>query len=306
MRNRIVYCFLVVLLFSSCSITPRYHSFGYNVEWKTRGTTRAKTSASTRSAESHGQVAKQCKDESFIKQESRATADISSSSASNYFSLNHWHVGTQKDSRPNPSLQSFHKPLRTVSAKFTDTTPNRLSVPRNVEVKDVVEPKGIEVLNRKINISNWLILLSHGPLIYIFWRMSQVVFINFWEFFLFLSLSALATIPILIALAYRFELGTKRRKAYYSVNIQNKEAAQLLAKLYSRSVLYLFFTGNVILGIFLVMDKLKMKERFNKINSLEPNNDFVSEQIEKIELLFDISMLLFYLSLGTLILGLLI
>jgi len=49
-----------------------------------------------------------------------------------------------------------------------------------------------------------------------------------------------------------------------------------------------------------------MKERFNKINSLEPNNDFVSEQIEKIELLFDISMLLFYLSLGTLILGLLI
>jgi len=107
-------------------------------------------------------------------------------------------------------------------------------------------------------------------------------------------------------LAYRFELGTKRRKAYYSVNIQNKEAAQLLAKLYSRSVLYLFFTGNVILGIFLVMDKLKMKERFNKINSLEPNNDFVSEQIEKIELLFDISMLLFYLSLGTLILGLLI
>lgn len=305
--------FLLGLIFSGCSITPRYHSFGYNVEWKTRGTSRSKTPTSARSAESHGQVARQCKDESFIKQESRATTDISSSSASNYFSLNHSHVGhvttlshTQKDSRPNLSLYSLHKPTRTVWSKTSDTTPAKVGEPNNAEVKKVVEPKGIEILNRKIKISNWLIVLSQGPLFYLFWITTQNSFINFWEFFLFLSLLALATIPILIALAYRFELGTKRRKAYYSVNIQNKEAAKLLAKLYSRSVVYLFFTGNVILGIFLVMDKLKMKERFNKINSLEPNNDFVSEQIEKIELLFDISMLLFYLSLGTLILRLLI
>lgn len=306
MRHQKVYFFLLILLFSSCSITPRYHSFGYNVEWKNGGTTPAKTPASARSAESNGQAAKQRKDESFIKQESRVTTDISSSSASNYFSLNHWHVGTQEDSRPTQSLQSFQKPLKTVLAKFTDTTPAKVGEPNNAEVKKVVEPKGIEILNRKIKISNWLIVLSQGPLFYLFWITTQNSFINFWEFFLFLSLLALATIPILIALAYRFELGTKRRKAYYSVNIQNKEAAKLLAKLYSRSVVYLFFTGNVILGIFLVMDKLKMKERFNKINSLEPNNDFVSEQIEKIELLFDISMLLFYLSLGTLILRLLI
>lgn len=43
------------LLFSGCSITPRYHSFGYNVEWKIRNTTRAKLSTSPISAESQKQ-----------------------------------------------------------------------------------------------------------------------------------------------------------------------------------------------------------------------------------------------------------
>jgi len=44
--KKILLAFLLGLIFCGCSITPRYHSFGYNVEWKTRGTTRAKTSAS--------------------------------------------------------------------------------------------------------------------------------------------------------------------------------------------------------------------------------------------------------------------
>ena len=40
------------LIFCGCSITPRYHSFGYNVEWKTRVAQRTKPSASPLSAES--------------------------------------------------------------------------------------------------------------------------------------------------------------------------------------------------------------------------------------------------------------
>jgi hypothetical protein len=40
------------LIFSGCSITPRYHSFGYNVEWKTRVAQRSKPSASPLSTES--------------------------------------------------------------------------------------------------------------------------------------------------------------------------------------------------------------------------------------------------------------
>lgn len=49
--NRLYY-FLVTLFFTSCSITPRYHSFGYNVEWKTRVAQRAKPTAYPLSAES--------------------------------------------------------------------------------------------------------------------------------------------------------------------------------------------------------------------------------------------------------------
>lgn len=45
MKNFLI-ALLTGIIFSGCSITPRYHSFGYNVEWKTLGTARAKTSAS--------------------------------------------------------------------------------------------------------------------------------------------------------------------------------------------------------------------------------------------------------------------
>lgn len=45
-----------------------------------------------------------------------------------------------------------------------------------------------------------------------------------------------------------------------------------------------------------------MKELFDKINTLEPNNDYVLEQQDKIELLYDISMVMFYLNLGGIIL----
>ena len=302
MRNRIVYCFLVVLLFSSCSITPRYHSFGYNVEWKTRGTSRSKTTAAARSAESHGPVARPCKDESFIKQESRATADIFSSSASNYFSLNHSHVGKQKESQPNLSLYSLHNPTRIVWSKTKDTTPIKVVKPNTKEVLTIVEPPGIEVLDRKINISNWLIVLSHGPMIYLFWRMIHIPIIDFLDFFIFFALMGLASIPILIALIHRFELGRKRRSLYYRENIQNKEAAQLLSRLYSRSVVYLFFAGNIILGLLILIEKLKMKKLLNKINRLEPNNPFVLREIEKIELFYDIALVIFYLTAGLFIL----
>ena len=50
--NRILFIFFLIGSLSSCSITPRYHSFGYNVEWKTRVAQRAKPTAYPLSAES--------------------------------------------------------------------------------------------------------------------------------------------------------------------------------------------------------------------------------------------------------------
>jgi hypothetical protein len=52
MRINRLYFFLVALFFTSCSITPRYHSFGYNVEWKSPIAQQTKPSASPLSDES--------------------------------------------------------------------------------------------------------------------------------------------------------------------------------------------------------------------------------------------------------------
>lgn len=52
MKNANRYFIFLTLLLTGCSITPRYHSFGYNVEWKTRVAQRTKPSASLLSAES--------------------------------------------------------------------------------------------------------------------------------------------------------------------------------------------------------------------------------------------------------------
>jgi uncharacterized membrane protein len=43
---------LTGLIFCGCSITPRYHSFGYNVEWKTRGTAHEKVTPTDLPSES--------------------------------------------------------------------------------------------------------------------------------------------------------------------------------------------------------------------------------------------------------------
>jgi hypothetical protein len=51
MKNCLVLA-LAILALSSCSITPRYHSFGYNVEWKSRIAQQTKPSASPHSNES--------------------------------------------------------------------------------------------------------------------------------------------------------------------------------------------------------------------------------------------------------------
>lgn len=51
MKNCLVLA-LAILALSSCSITPRYHSFGYNVEWKSRIAQQTKPSAFPLSAES--------------------------------------------------------------------------------------------------------------------------------------------------------------------------------------------------------------------------------------------------------------
>lgn len=298
MRNNIVYFFLAVLLFSSCSITPRYHSFGYHLEWKSFHGKEIEKSKSQCNGEK-GQ-----KTEKYAQQKSASNAGKSTVSATEAGSNKEAFREIIKDS----PFKYAHPPLRTSikieSAKTTDTTPSKVGKPTKSAVEKIVTPQGIEVLNRKIKIANWLIVLSQGPLFYLFWITTQNSFINFWEFFLFLSLLALASIPILIALIHRFELGRKRRSLYYRVNIQNKEAARLLAKHYSRAVIYLFFAGNILLGIFLLADKFKMKELFDKINTLEPNNDYVLEQQDKIELLYDVSMVMFYLNLGGIILRL--
>lgn len=298
MRNNIVYFFLAVLLFSSCSITPRYHSFGYHLEWKSfHGKEIEKSKSQCNGKTGH-------KTEKYAQQKSASNAGKSTVSATEAGSNKKEFGEIIKDS----PFKYAHPPLRTSlkieSAKTTDTTPSKVGKPTKSAVEKIVTPQGIEVLNRKIKIANWLIVLSQGPLFYLFWITTQNSFINFWEFFLFLSLLALASIPILIALIHRFELGRKRRSLYYRVNIQNKEAARLLAKHYSRAVIYLFFAGNILLGIFLLADKFKMKELFDKINTLEPNNDYVLEQQDKIELLYDVSMVMFYLNLGGIILRL--
>ena len=300
MRNNIVYFFLAVLLFSSCSITPRYHSFGYHLEWKSfHGKEIEKSKSQCNGKTGH-------KTEKYAQQKSASNAGKSTVSATEAGSNKEAFREIIKDSPFKYNHAPLRSSLKIESAKTTDTTPSKVGKPTKSAVEKIVTPQGIEVLNRKIKIANWLIVLSQGPLFYLFWNTIQNSFINFWEFFLFLSLLALASIPILIALIHRFELGRKRRSLYYRVNIQNKEAARLLAKHYSRAVIYLFFAGNILLGIFLLADKFKMKELFDKINTLEPNNDYVLEQQDKIELLYDVSMVMFYLNLGGIILRLIL
>ena len=277
--NRLYY-FLVTLFFTSCSITPRYHSFGYNVEWKTRVAQRTKPTTSPLSAESQKLSQGDCIEITETAHRPLTKRQASIEKQGNYreeiqktFGTIHKRLGLE--------LQSDTQNLETDSIK-----------PRVVK-KENKHPD-LQRVNNKIWATNVILLADaiSTPLLIRNNRDNET-----YGFIIYVLL--VAPLIFFLVLANRIWLGVKRRKLRYMANMSDKIAIDILQVASDGAIWSVIFAPLVFTTPLLYYI---MKQNFKAIEQREPNNPFVQRENRRINRLYIISTII---SLATLILFLL-
>ena len=277
--NRLYY-FLVTLFFTSCSITPRYHSFGYNVEWKTRVAQRTKPTTSPLSAESQKLSQGDCIEITETAHRPLTKRQASIEKQGNYreeiqktFGTIHKRLGLE--------LQSNTQNLETDSIK-----------PRVVK-KENKHPD-LQRVNNKIWATNVILLADaiSTPLLIRNNRDNET-----YGFIIYVLL--VAPLIFFLVLANRIWLGVKRRKLRYMANMSDKIAIDILQVASDGAIWSVIFAPLVFTTPLLYYI---MKQNFKAIEQREPNNPFVQRENRRINRLYIISTII---SLATLILFLL-
>ena len=277
--NRLYY-FLVTLFFTSCSITPRYHSFGYNVDWKTRIAQRTKPTTSPLSAESQKRSQGDCIEITETAHRPLTKRQASIEKQGNYreeiqktFGTIHKRLGLE--------LQSNTQNLETDSIK-----------PRVVK-KENKHPD-LQRVNNKIWATNVILLADaiSTPLLIRNNRDNET-----YGFIIYVLL--VAPLIFFLVLANRIWLGVKRRKLRYMANMSDKIAIDILQVASDGAIWSVIFAPLVFTTPLLYYI---MKQNFKAIEQREPNNPFVQSENRRINRLYIISTII---SLATLILFLL-
>ena len=280
MKINRLYFFLVTLFFTSCSITPRYHSFGYNVEWKTRVAQRTKPTTSPLSAESQKLSQGDCIEITETAHRPLTKRQASIEKQGNYreeiqktFGTIHKRLGLE--------LQSNTQNLETDSIK-----------PRVVK-KENKHPD-LQRVNNKIWATNVILLADaiSTPLLIRNNRDNET-----YGFIIYVLL--VAPLIFFLVLANRIWLGVKRRKLRYMANMSDKIAIDILQVASDGAIWSVIFAPLVFTTPLLYYI---MKQNFKAIEQREPNNPFVQRENRRINRLYIISTII---SLATLILFLL-
>ena len=278
--NRILFIFFLIGSLSSCSITPRYHSFGYNVEWKTRVAQRAKPTAYPLSAESQKRSQGDCIEITETAHRPLTKRQASIEKQDNYRQEIGNTFGTI-NMRLGLELQSDTQNLETDSIK-----------PRVVK-KENKHPD-LQRVNNKIWATN-LILLTDAistPLLIRNNRDNET-----YGFIIYVLL--VAPLIFFLVLANRIWLGVKRRNLRYMANMSDKIAIDILQVASDGAIWSVIFAPLVFTTPLLYYI---MKQNFKAIEQREPNNPFVQRENRRINRLYIISTII---SLATLILFLL-
>ncbi len=220
--NRLIAFLLTAGFFSSCSITPRYHSFGYNVEWKTPTAQRTKPTTSPRSAEAQEQSLGEAK-ANFKSQQNTPIAEKTLTRTIS--------PGVSADTVPAVKVDTLPQTVATTMA--SDTAKQQLK-------SDIAKNKqNIRRSNRAIIVDALTIPLSILIDELFYWG----------DGFLAIVYSILFAIPLLvILLLIRLFRGAKKRilqnieKGQTPKSVKKIEAAQIWAILALVTVFPFFFS----------------------------------------------------------------
>jgi hypothetical protein len=249
------------ILFSACSITPKYHSFGYHIEWKQNFNKKEPRTASTKNV---GEKTR----------EFNAVAQNHNYPKNKTLTVNHLEIRTPekidiaRQTTSKTTQQTTYKSRLPASESLqTSDTPITTKQLRKL----APNPPMVVKINRQLRAIRVAILVFFTVFIYSFFLLVDAIFGNIYVdlYLVFIGLT-ISTILLCILTPLEFGLFSRRQKILNELYVQNPEAIRKLKTL-DHLIYYALFVPYIGAPIYHIIWYFI----FKKLESLEPNNPYI-------------------------------
>ena len=250
------------ILFSACSITPKYHSFGYHIEWKQNFNKKEPRTAST-------------KDVGEKTREFKAVAQNHNYPKNKTLTVNHLEIRTPKkidiarQTTAKPPLQTTYK-SRLPATEFLHTSDTPITTKQLRKLAP--NPPTVVKINRHLRIIYAATIAVAIGLCYCFFLVLDYIFYGNIPMYYELVFLGLAVGPILLCVfaIFQFRLFNKRQKILSELYVKNLKAVRMLKTLDDMS-----YVGLLLGVIGAPIYHIIWYFTFKKLESLEPNNPYI-------------------------------
>lgn len=260
-KTKLALLFLSIL-FSACSITPKYHSFGYHIEWKQNFNKKEPRTAST-------------KDMGEKTREFKAVAQNHNYPKNKTLTVNHLEIRTPEkiditgQTTSKTTQQTTYKSRLPASESLqTSDTPITTKQLRKL----APNPPIVVKINRHLRIIYAATIAVAIGLCYCFFLVLDYIFYGNIPMYYELVFLGLAVGPILLCVfaIFQFRLFNKRQKILSELYVKNLKAVRMLKTLDDMS-----YVGLLLGVIGAPIYHIIWYFTFKKLESLEPNNPYI-------------------------------
>ena len=250
------------ILFSACSITPKYHSFGYHIEWKQNFNKKEPRTAST-------------KDMGEKTLEFKAVEQNHNYPKNKTLTVNHLEIRTPekidiaRQTTAKPPLQTTYTPRLPVT-EFLHTSDTPITTKQLRKLAP--NPPIVVKINRHLRIIYAATIAVTIGFFYCFFLVLDYIFYGNIPMYYELVFLGLAVGPILLCVfaIFQFRLFNKRQKILSELYVKNLKAVRMLKTLDDMS-----YVGLLLGVIGAPIYHIIWYFTFKKLESLEPNNPYI-------------------------------
>jgi hypothetical protein len=250
------------ILFSACSITPKYHSFGYHIEWKQNFNKKEPRTAST-------------KDMGEKTREFNTVAQNHNYPKNKTLTVNHLEIRTPekidiaRQTTSKTTQQTTYKSRLPASESLqTSDTPITTKQLRKL----APNPPIVVKINRHLRIIYAATIAVAIGFCYCFFLVLDYIFYGNFPMYYELVFLGLAVGPILLCVfaIFQFRHFNKRQKILSELYVKNLKAVRMLKTLDDMS-----YVGLLLGVIGAPIYHIIWYFTFKKLESLEPNNPYI-------------------------------
>ncbi len=250
------------ILFSACSITPKYHSFGYHIEWKQNFNKKEPRTAST-------------KDMGEKTREFNTVAQNHNYPKNKTLTINHLEIRTPekidiaRQTTSKTTQQTTYK-SRLPATEFLHTSDTPITTKQLRKLAP--NPPIVVKINRHLRIIYAATIAVAIGLCYCFFLVLDYIFYGNFPMYIELVFLGLAVGPILLCVfaIFQFRLFNKRQKILSELYVKNLKAVRMLKTLDDMS-----YVGLLLGVIGAPIYHIIWYFTFKKLESLEPNNPYI-------------------------------